>query len=242
MSEMLTGHPIIFIEKLLKLGLGDKGRLVYLRDYIKSGKTIYASDKKFLNILEKKLDGFERPSQNKPSNNFNSNNKFNDNIGFSGYESDIIKHEDNHSTDKTYTSDEFDSGILKIQDSISELQQSNSRLKDNLELISISRESLSTSRVEKSNPIVSSPNTIKNNIYNSISLHKNNSTSTNLKIFGIKKHDVLAYTSAGLFTLWYAGFQNIVDMGPFQSISLGLSVAAAVFAGILYRQAKISKS
>jgi hypothetical protein len=239
---MRTDHPIIFIEKLLKLGLGDKGRLVYLRDYIKSGKTIYDSDKKFLNTLERKLDRFEKTSQNKSSNNFDSNNKFNDKISFSGYDSDIFKHDDDYSNDKTYTSNEFDSGILKIQDSISELQQSNSRLKDNLELISISRESLSTSRMEKSTPIVSSSNTIKNNIYNSISSHKNNSTSTNLKIFGIKKHDILAYTSAGLFTLWYAGFQNIIDMGPFQSISLGLSAAAAVFAGILYRKAKISKS
>jgi len=239
---MLKDHPIVFIEKLLKLGLGDKGRLVYLRDYIKSGKTIYDSDRKFLNTLQKKLDEFENVKDKSSFNNFNSNDKFNATIGFSGYENGVVAPDENYSVDKNYSLNEFDSDILKIQNSISELQQSNSKLKDNLELILISRENPSRTKIEKLPTISLSSNIVKNNVFNSISSLKNNSDSTNLKIFRIKKHDIMAYTSAGLFTLWYAGFQNIVDIGPFQSISLGLSAAAAVYAGIFYKKQKISKS
>jgi hypothetical protein len=239
---MLTEHPIIFIEKLLKLGLGDKGRLLYLRNHIKSGKTIYESDQNFLKTMQMKLDEFENVKQEKFLDNFNSNNRFNSSIDLSEHEYEIAKSEDNFSVDKNYSSNEFDSGILKIQNSISELQESNSRIKDNLELILISRENLSQPKIEKLTPIISSSNMVKNNVYNSISKLKHSSDSSNLKIFGIKKHDIMAYTSAGLFILWYAGFQNIIDIGPFQSISLGLSAGAALSAGIFYKKQKISKS
>lgn len=235
---MLIDHPIIFIEKLLKFGLGDKDRLLYLRNYIKSGKPLYDSDKNFLNILQMKLDEKEYFNEDDSIDSFKPNFKFENTSGFSEFKNNVSKPEEYYSSDKNNSFSKGDSGILKIQNSINELQKSNSKLKDNLELILISRNNSSTPKVEKLTPIVSSAKIIKNNISDSIPAFKNNSNSKNVKIVGIKKHDIMAYTSAGLFSLWYAGFQNIVDLGPFQSISLGLAAAAAVSAGIFYKQQK----
>lgn len=237
---MLIDHPIVFIEKLLKLGLGDKGRLLYLRNYLKSGKIIYDSDKKFLNTLRIKLDDLEIGAQENFTDNFNSKIKSEKTDIFLGFENDSVKHKENHLIDKNQSLSSFDSDIVKIQNSISELQKRNSKLKDNLELILISRENRSQTMIEKLTPLVSS-SSIRNNPHDSFSSLKNNPNSTNLKIFGMKKHDMMVYVSAGLFTLWYAGFQNIIDLGPFQSISLGLSAASAVSAGIFYKKQKISK-
>jgi hypothetical protein len=236
---MLIDHPIVFIEKLLKLGLGDKGRLLYLRNYLKSGKILYDSDKKFLNTLRIKLDDLESGTREKFTDNCNSKNKPDNTDIFFGNENNFVKHGGNNPIDKN-TPSTFDSDILKIQNSISELQKRNSKLKDNLELILISRENRSQTTIEKLTPLVSS-SSIRNNPHDSFSSFKNNPNSTNLKIFGMKKHDMMVYVSAGLFTLWYAGFQNIIDLGPFQSISLGLSAASAVSAGIFYKKQKISK-
>ena len=51
----------------------------------------------------------------------------------------------------------------------------------------------------------------------------------------------MAYASAGLFTLWYAGFQNMIDLGPMQNITLGLSAGAATLSFIFYKQKKNSE-
>jgi len=237
---MLIDHPIIFIEKLLKSGLGDKDRLLYLRNYIKSGKPLYDSDKNFLKTLQMKLDEKEYFNEDNSNDAFKPNIKFENTLDSPEFKNNISKPEEYYSSDKNNSLSTDDSGILKIQNSINELQKSNSKLKDNLELILISRHNSSPPRIEKLTPIVSSTKIIKNNVSNSIPTFKNNSNSKNVKKIGVKKHDLMAYTSAGLFSLWYAGFQNIVDLGPFQSISLGLAAAAAVSAGIFYKQQKNS--
>ena len=53
---MLVAHPVLFIENLLKLGIGDKGRLLYLRNALTKGTIIHDSDKKFLKKMQQELD------------------------------------------------------------------------------------------------------------------------------------------------------------------------------------------
>ncbi|MFQ5440764.1 MAG: hypothetical protein ACE5DL_04795 [Nitrosopumilaceae archaeon] len=238
MSEILNEHPIVFIDKLLKLGIGDKGRLLYLRNYIKSGKTIYDSDKTFLKIMEQKLD--ETQFSNQDSSETFSSSTMNNSIKFSKNDNDILTSTPNYSVDEDDSSSSFDSGILKIQNSIGELQKSNSKLRDNLELITLSRKNLPSPKIEKFKLFSSPSNIIKNETSNSVSSLKTNSNLNSLKLFGMKKYDVLAYSSAGLFTLWYASFQNIIELGIFENISLGLSIGSAVTAGILYKKHKTS--
>lgn len=237
MSGILSEHPIIFIDKLLKLGIGDKGRLLYLRNYIKNGKPIYDSDKNFLKTLEHKLDEIKAQDFDKSFDTLTSDNVIKN--------SDLFSKFDDHKSDEKYYSDttssfEFDSEILQIQDSIDDLQKSNSKLKDNLELISLSRENLHQQQLEYTNPDEASLGIIKKYKSNSFSLFKNNSNSSNSKLFKLKKHDVMVYSSAGLFTLWYTSFQNVIDLGSLENIFLGLSAACAVSAGIFYMQKKSS--
>ncbi len=238
MNETLIEHPIIFIEKLLKLGLGDKGRLLYLKNSIKDGKPIYDSDKNFLNSMQFELDNIKSAQYDKSLDTINSDNSsFNQN-SISEYGKDIFKSNENHSSVKNTSSSELDSGIQKIQNLMGQLEKSNSRLKDNLELILISRDNSSLPQIENLNSIETISNLTKSKTSNLLSSFKNNSNSKNLQIFKIKKHDVMAYTSAGLFTLWYASFQNMIDLGPLQGVSLGLSAFAAISAGIFYKKQK----
>jgi hypothetical protein len=53
---MLIEHPVVVIEHLLKLNIGDEGRLLYLRKAITNGQIIYNSDKEFLKKMEKELE------------------------------------------------------------------------------------------------------------------------------------------------------------------------------------------
>jgi hypothetical protein len=53
---MLIEHPVVVIENLLKLNIGDEGRLLYLRKAITNGQIIYNSDKEFLKKMEKELE------------------------------------------------------------------------------------------------------------------------------------------------------------------------------------------
>jgi hypothetical protein len=50
----------------------------------------------------------------------------------------------------------------------------------------------------------------------------------------------MAFASAGLFALWFAGYQNMIEMDPLPSVALGLSAGAALSAGIFYKLQKTS--
>ena len=237
LNGALGEHPIIFIDKLLKLGIGDKGRLLYLRNYLKNGKPLYDSDRKFLETMEHKLyehtvidfdKSFYAENSESTIKNSDISPKFTDH-----------KFAENYFTDEFSSSSEFDSELLQIQNSIGDLQKSNSKLKDNLELISMSRQNLQQQKLEYTNSDKNSSDITKEHKSKAFSLFKN-SKSSNSKPFKLQKHDVMVYSSAGLFTLWYISFQNIVDLGSAESIFLGLSAACAVSAGIFYKQHKSS--
>ena len=75
MSESIIDHPIVIIDKLLKMGKGDKGRLLYLKKALINGKTIYESDKKYLKQMQKELsENGKFTNDSKPSK---ENTKFN---------------------------------------------------------------------------------------------------------------------------------------------------------------------
>ena len=117
---------------------------------------------------------------------------------------------------------------------MNKLKKSESRLADNYELLLISRENLSKQKIEISNPIKSRSVISKNTDVPSLIAKKSELKSS--KSFKIKKHDLMAYASAGLFTLWYASFQNMIDLGPFQNITLGLSAGAVAATIMFYKQ------
>lgn len=151
MSEVLVEHPVLFIENLLKLGIGDKGRLLYLKNALTNGALIHDSDKRFLKKMQHDLDKFGGQKEKNSIENLDSNQltaknspsyatKFNSSIK---KENSIYK--------KNSKLSRKDSDIQKIQTKLSELKQSDSKLMDNLELLLLSREGFSQPKIENSN-------------------------------------------------------------------------------------------
>lgn len=247
---MLIEHPIAVINELLKLGIGDKGRLDYLKNAIKNGKKIYDSDKEFLKNMQNELEQIKfgkSTSYEKESGNYQK-----DYHNISNLEGRYInsQNENNHRVDKINS--ESDSGVDKIQFLITELKKNNSRLMDNLnlltttdsdlmyklELLRINREIVSQYKIknsESSNKIFNLP---KNNNARLIEPVKNTPELFNSKLHKIKKHQVMIYASAGFLSLWYADFQNLIDLGAFRNIAVGLAAGAAVAAALFYKKQK----
>jgi hypothetical protein len=239
LSEVLIQHPVVIIENLLKLGIGDEGRLLYLRKAITNGKQVYDSDKKFLKRMHIELDEIKSESSDKQYDKFPSDHIENKTNIKSKNKYNISKTTENYSNKNTQ-SPEYDSGITKIQNLIGELKKSDSRLMDNLELLLMSREVSSQTTIDKSNSFGSFSNISKSNSADLFDLIKNNPVSKNSQLFGIKKYNIMASASAGLFALWFAGYQNMIDIGPLPSVALGLSAGAALSAGIFYKLQKTS--
>ncbi len=237
MSELLIEHPVFVIEDLLKLGIGDEGRLLYLRKAITNGKQVYDSDKKFLKRMHIELDEIKSESSDKQYDKFPSDHIKNKTNIKSKNKYNISKTTENYSN-KNSQSHESDSRIPKIQDLIGELKKSDSRLMDNLELLLMSREVSSQTTIDKSNSFGAFSNLSKSNNADLFDLIKNNPVSNYSQLFGIKKYNILASVSAGLFSLWFAGYQNMIDIGPLPSVALGLSAGAALSDSIFYKLQK----
>ena len=157
MSEVLVEHPVLFIEKLLKLGIGDKGRLLYLRNALTKGTKIHDSDKKFLKKMQQELDKSRGLKLEKPDNDVESDSFKSKNSSLSDSEPKISNHKKNSIDEKNKNLKESNSDLLKIQIQLSEIKQRDSKLMDNLELLFISHEGLSQPKIEDSNSLALFP-------------------------------------------------------------------------------------
>jgi hypothetical protein len=222
MNELIIDHPIVIIETLLKMGKGDKGRLLYLKKALIDGKTIYESDKKYLKKMRKELP------ENKNSLN---DSKLSSEIQKKDLSKKILSKQKESNinrisiTDfnKNHNNDNFQD-IESIQTIIEDIRKTDSNIKDNLELLLINRD-------------------IPSNENRDVSFVDNTKKSKDrflqqFEIFGLKKHDLMAYAAAGLFSLWFASFVNLINLGPMKGLTLGLSAGSAVAAGLTYKRLK----
>ena len=222
MNELIIDHPIVIIETLLKMRKGDKGRLLYLKKALIDGKTIYESDKKYLKKMRKELP------ENKNSLN---DSKLSSEIQKKDLSKKILSKQKESNinrisiTDfnKNHNNDNFQD-IESIQTIIEDIRKTDSNIKDNLELLLINRD-------------------IPSNENRDVSFVDNTKKSKDrflqqFEIFGLKKHDLMAYAAAGLFSLWFAGFVNLINLGPMKGLTLGLSAGSAVAAGLTYKRLK----
>jgi len=146
---VLVEHPVLFIENLLKLGIGDKGRLLYLRNALTKGTIIHDSDKKFLKKMQQELVK-SRGTKSKKSHD-DASNDMSKYSSPSKTESKVSNKNKDHSDEKNKNLTGRNLGNLKIKNLLSELKQSDSKLMDNLELLLISHEGLSRPGIENSN-------------------------------------------------------------------------------------------
>ena len=240
MSELLIEHPVLVVEELLKLGMGDEGRLLYLRNAITRGTIIHNSDKQYLKKMEDKLEQIKSTKSDKLIYASQSDYKKSQAITYPENKFSFFKQEGFYIDNKNKPSPNIDSGILKIQNLIAELKKSESKLVDNMNLLLISREVSSQKEADKSITTKSFSNSLKNHNADLFALLKDDPVVEN-KISGIKKHNVLTAASAGLFALWFVSYQNMIDIGPLGSLSFGLSAGLDVSAGIFYKRFKSSK-
>ena len=221
MSEMMIEHPIAIIENLLKLRKGDEGRLLYLRKAITLGKTIYESDKKYLKKLQNEIS-------------LNSD-KTSDDSTFEKTEND--KNFSSKSWDGSNIID-FEFDIENIQTSLESLKRKEAQIKDNLSLLLINREISSQRDLDKSNSYGKFSNLPKTSSSDLFDVLHNHPSPKPSKFFGMTNYDLMTYLSAGFFSLWIAGNQNLIELGSLQGLSLGFSIGSAVSAGVLYFKAK----
>jgi len=249
---MLIEHPISVIDDLLKLGIGDKGRLVYLKNAIKNGNKVYDSDKEFLKKMQNQLDKIKSVKSSRSFEGYENHQTFlTDDIKLSRLEEKFqrLKIKENNFADKIYQSS-IDSGINKIKRLMGELKTNNSRLMDNLELLTSSDSNLmyKLELLRINREIASGVKTVEsdsvndfvsyNNEANLSGYAKNKPTFENSILSKIKKHDLMIFASAGLFTIWYADYQNLIDIGWLSNIAFGLAAGAAVSAVLFYKKYK----
>ena len=221
----------------MKADKGDEGRLLYLRKALKNGKTIYESDKNYLNTMQKEYSEIllADNTSEKPSQNISVNHKSSEEIK----KKPIKVSQKTSDTKETFDSFEFE--LETIRGSLQDLKTKESKIKDNLEFLSMNREILTQTTIDKSNSFGSFSNLPKTTPSDLFELIKNTPTMEKTRI-GIKKHNTMAFVSAGLFSLWFAGYQNLIDLGVFQGLSLGFSAGAAVSSGLFYRKQKSEKN
>jgi hypothetical protein len=232
LSELVIEHPIPLIENLLKAGKGDKGRLLYLKNAIKNGKIIYESDQKYLHVMQNKYP--ELLCQEQKAHNFSQNNSVEPCFSATIKNNSIKKPK--QSSQNENLSNSFDFELEKIQNSLSDLKTKESKMKDNLELLSVNHEILSQTKIDQSNSFGSFSKLSKDTPSDLFELIKNSPNVDKSGKFRIKKQNAMTYASAGLFSLWFAGYQNLIDLGVFQGLTLGFSAGAAVLAGLFYKK------
>jgi len=69
---MMNEETVKSIDELLNSNVGDKGRLEHIKNFIQQGKTLYNSDKKYLDSL---LDQEPKSIESKSEKTFSSNSK-----------------------------------------------------------------------------------------------------------------------------------------------------------------------
>jgi len=132
-------HPILLVENLLKLGKGDKGRLLSLRNSLKNGKTIYDSDKKYLYTMQLNLNPIIQSKHSQfEKNDFNSSDSSMFTFPKNKTSSKISKTNNLNKNNDFFNS--MDTEIKSICNSIIDIKTKESKIRDNLELLLINRE------------------------------------------------------------------------------------------------------
>ena len=182
---MLIEHPVVVIEELLQLKIGDKGRLLYLRKAITNGQIIYDSDKEFLKKMQRKLN-LIKSEKIIPTNDSNKESVFNyakKNILSKKKSKTSTSKKDLVNSKTLEVSGIAESEIAIIQNSISDLKNKDSKIKDNLELLLINREIITQSEIDKENSFGSFSKLEKTRDADLFSLIKDNSISKKISKF-----------------------------------------------------------
>jgi hypothetical protein len=257
MNEVLIDNPMSTVNMLLKLHIGDEGRLLYLRNALKSGKVIFNSDKMFLQRMQEKLDQIYK-KQSRSSNissvrlvtqkklsEYNSHNSdFMNRIHDLSKSSQEYKNKNMFEEQKQVP--DLEKILFRLTESIAELKETQYKILTNLEIMKNDYKSYVMYNQSSNEIFTDNQNNKKNEGESTeredvkfeefskkeIFLNKSR-VSHNLKI-----SDIMAWSTSGLFIVWFASFLNLIDIGSFQNLVLGLSIGLAVCVGISHKMKK----
>jgi len=248
MNEILIDDPMTTVNMLLKLQIGDEGRLLYLKNALKNGKVIFNSDKMFLRRMQEKLDQSYKKaskSQNISTARIITQKKLSEyNSNRSDFTSKILNLSEYNQEQKNKNIYEnqipdLEKILLGLSNSITELKKTQSQILTNLEILLNNNSSVRSN--QSFNEIITD-NINKKNAKNKFAkkneiqfeeFFENNQFLNKSK--GASNHkisDILAWLTSGIFIVWFASFLNLIDIGPFQNIFLGLAAGLAVCIGI----------
>jgi hypothetical protein len=257
MSEILIDDPMTTVNTLLKLQIGDEGRLLYLRNALKNGKVIFNSDKRFLRNMQEKLDQIHKKPlklQNistariitqKKLSEFNSNRS-----DFTNRIHNLTQTDREEQNKKILENQiqipDLEKILLGLSNSITELKKTQSQILTNLEILMSGNQNF-TKTQQNFNDIISE-NMNKKNVKNKFATKKDmtyeefiNDGMISNKSKTFPKHkisDVLAWVTSGLFVVWFASFLKLIDIDPFQNIFLGSATGLAVCVAISHKLKK----
>jgi|CXWL01.1.fsa_nt_gi hypothetical protein len=257
MNEILIDSPMSTVNALLKLHIGDEGRLLYLRNALKNGKVIFNSDKIFLQRMQEKLDQMYK-KQSRPTNissarlvtqkklsEYNSHiSDFTNRIYNLSQSNQEYKNKNIFEEQKQVP--DLEKILFRLTDSIAELKETQSKILTNLEIMKNDYKNYAMHN-QRSNEIITDNLNKKNSeseftkkddmkfeefFKKEIILNKSR-VSHNFKI-----SDIMAWSTSGVFVVWFASFLNLIDMGPFQNLLLGLSLGLAICVGLSHKMQK----
>ena len=257
MSEILIENPMSTVNMLLKLHIGDEGRLLYLRNALKNGKVIFNSDKMFLQRMQGKLDQMYKKNSRssdiptarivtqKKLSEYNSHNS-----DFTNRMHSLSQSNQGYKNKKIFEDQkqvpDLEKILFGLSDSIAELKKTQSKILTNLEIMMNSYENSKTKN-QGFNEIITDNVNRKNSrnkfmrmddpkfeeVFKSKFFSTNSRASDNPKI-----SDVMAWLTSGSFIVWFASFLNLIDIEPAQDLFLGLAIGFAVCIAISHKMQK----
>lgn len=257
MNEILIENPMITVNTLLKLHIADEGRLLYLRNALKNGKVIFNSDKMFLQRMQEKLDQMYKKQPRSPNissarlvtqkklSEYNSpSSNFTSRISNLSQANQEYKNKNIFEEQKQVP--DLEKILFRLTDSIAELKETQSKILTNLEIMQNNYENYAM-RNQNSNEIITDNQNNKKfeneftekedmkfeEFFKKEVVSNKSRASNNLKI-----SDVMAWSTSGLFIVWFASFLNLIDIGSFQNLVLGLSIGFAVCVGLSHKMQK----
>lgn len=248
MNALLIDNPMETVNALLKLHIGDEGRLLYLRNSLKKGKVIFNSDKLFLQRMQAILDQRSKKIssiQIKPTLKQATQKKifeYNKNDpAFIDKPYEIVppsKEQKNKNVFQHYKQiPDLEKILFDISNSIIELKESQYKILTNLEELKnnykkyLMYDQTSTNfNIDKLDE-QSQSDEFQNN---SIESNKENNAFSNYskRKKTLKNSDILAWLTSGLFIVWFANYLKIIDINPYEHLFLITSIGLAIYLGL----------
>ena len=202
------------------MGIGDQGRLNYLKNSIKKKSIIYESDKKFLYQVKHRLEETHYPKiiRSQKQKRYIPRN----------YPQQVSRQEFSKKIDEN-SSEKI---LVAMLHEIHEIKQRQLRTVDQIQVLS--------SKLEKSKNITNLDQ-FKPNYVEKIEINDVNKTTVKTLSFVKESSKIMIWSASGLSILWYAGFLNLITLGEAKDIFLGISIGLASGVVILQRLQKFLK-